>query len=110
MALEAINGKRQAEARARWARLLKQWRRSGLTMLAWCAEQEVSYAQFCKWRRRLEAKEEAAALILIPVVPSTTRSALVVWLPGGVGIAVEPGFDAALLAAVVRALGPSPSC
>ena len=96
-------GKSEVQARVRWARLIKQWRRSGLTMLAWCREQEVSYTQFCKWRRRLEAKE-AAALTLIPVVPSTTRSALVVRLPGAVGIEVESGFDPALLAAVVRAL------
>jgi hypothetical protein len=80
-------------------------------MLAWCAEHKVSYAQCCKWRRQLEAKNEAAAAVtLIPVVASTTRKALVVRLPGGVSIEVEPGFDAVLLAAVVRALGQSAAC
>jgi len=97
-------GKSEVQARVRWARLIKQWRRSGLTMLAWCCEQEVSYTQFCKWRRRLEAEHEGAPLTLIPVVSTPTRRALVVRLPGAVGIEVESGFDPALLAAVVRAL------
>src|SRR5438128_2060879 len=97
-------GKSEAQARVRWAGLIRQWRRSGLTMLAWCGEQDVSYIQFCKWRRRLEAEREAAPLTLIPVVSTPTRRALVVRLPGAVGIEVESGFDPALLAAVVRAL------
>ena len=103
-------GKRQAQARMRWAGLLKQWRNSGRTMLAWCREQEVSYTQLCKWRRRLEAERVTAPLTLIPVVSTPTRSALVVRLPGGVGIEVEGGFDPALLAAVVRALAESAAC
>jgi len=103
-------GKRQAQARARWAGLIKQWRNSGRTMRAWCSEREVSYRQLCRWRRRLEAERAAAPLTLIPVVSTPTRNALVVRLPGGVGIEVEGGFDSALLAAVVRALAESASC
>ena len=97
-------GKSEAQARMRWAGLIKRWRGSGQTMLAWCGEQEVSDTQFCKWRRRLEAEREAAPLTLIPVVSTPSQRALVVRLPGAVGIEVESGFDPALLTAVVRAL------
>ena len=103
-------GKRQLQARARWLGLIKQWRNSGRTMLAWCREQEVSYTQLCKWRRRLEAERVAAPLTLIPVVATPTRSALMVRLPGGVGIEVEGGFDPELLAAVVWALAEGAAC
>jgi hypothetical protein len=97
-------GKSEAQARVRWAGLIKRWRGSGQTMLGWCGEQGVSYTQFCKWRRRLEAEREATPLTLIPVVSTPSPRALVVQLPGAVGIEVESGFDPALLAAVVRAL------
>ena len=97
-------GKSEAQARTRWAGLIKRWRSSGQTMFAWCGEQDVSYTQFCKWRRRLEAEREAAPLTLIPVVSTPSQRALMVQLPGAVGIEVESGFDPALLAAVVRAL------
>lgn len=103
-------GKRRAQAQARWAGLIKQWRNSGRTMRTWCSEREVSYTQLCRWRRRLEAERVAAPLTLIPVVSTATRNALVVRLPGGVGIEVEGGFDPALLAAVVRVLAESASC
>jgi hypothetical protein len=107
MAARTSNGEQQ-QARARWSSAVQRWRGSGLTMRRWCAQEQLSYWQFCKWRRRLEAKPEA--LTLIPVVAGAARGGLVVRLSGGASIEVQPGFDAALLAAVVRALGSGTTC
>jgi hypothetical protein len=102
-----------SEQRCRqWERRMAHWRASGLSLAAYCRQHRLSYWTCARWRRRLaKAIAPAAPLTLIPVVaPPRSGAAITIRLPGGIGVEVEHGFDAALLGAVVRALQVSPPC
>jgi hypothetical protein len=98
--------------RRQWERRIAGWRASGLSMAAYCRRHKFSYWMFVRWRRRFERTvTPAAPLTLIPVLASTpSGGAITVRLPDGIGIEVEPGFDAGVLSAVVRALRVAASC
>jgi hypothetical protein len=91
-----------------WRERLDSFTRSGQSVRAWCAEQEIPEHQFHYWRRRLTEESPTspgAGWVAMAVVPAS--------VPGGVAIRmgralveVQPGFDAGLLRAVVRALEP----
>jgi transposase len=44
-----------------WRRLLRQWRRSGLTIREFCAEHALSEASFFAWRRTLVERDQQRA-------------------------------------------------
>ncbi len=94
------------QRRRQWERRIAGWRASGRSMAAYCRQHGLSYWMFVRWRRRLEPTvTPASPLTLIPVVgPTPNGSAITIRLPDGIGIEVEPGFDAGMLSAVVRAL------
>ena len=98
------------QPRKDWEGLIARWRTSGMSMLAYCREHHISYTQLVRWRRRIEGEAAAKPLTLIPMVPKASTGGIVVRLPGGVRIEVERGFDAGLLAAVVRALEAPRRC
>jgi hypothetical protein len=99
------------QRRRQWEGHVARWRASGLSMAAYCRQHELSYAAIVWWRRRLEqAIAPALPLTLIPVVaPTPSGGAITIRLRDGIGIEVEPGFDAGVLSAVMRALQMS-SC
>lgn len=95
-----------------WETRIARWRASGVSMAAYCRQHELSYAAFVWWRRRLgQTITPASPLTLIPVVATTSRGgAITIRLPSGIGIEIEPGFDAVVLSALVRALQVAPPC
>jgi hypothetical protein len=100
------------QRRRQWERRVARWRASGLSMAAYCRQHGLSYWMFVRWRQRIERTvTPASPLTLIPVVVPTPRGgAITIRLPDGIGIEVEPGFDAGVLSAVMRALQVSSSC
>lgn len=100
------------QRRRLWERRIGRWRASGLSMAAYCRQHGLSYWMFVRWRQRIERTvTPASPLTLIPVVASTpSGGAITIRLPDGIGIEVEPGFDAGVLSAVMRALQVSSSC
>ena len=99
------------QRRRLWEGRIARWRASSASMAGYCRQHELSYAAFVWWRRRLEQAAPATSLTLIPVVVPTPRGgAITIRLPDGIGIEVEPGFDAGVLSAVMRALQMSSSC
>jgi hypothetical protein len=42
----------------RWRRLLRQWRRSGLTGRAFCAIQQLSEPSFYSWKREIARRDQ----------------------------------------------------
>ena len=44
-----------------WRRLLRQWRRSGLTIREFCTEHALSEASFFAWRRTLVERDQQRA-------------------------------------------------
>jgi hypothetical protein len=95
-----------------WERRVARWRASGLSMAAYCRQHSLSYWMFVRWRQRIErAVTPTTPLTLIPVVaPTPSGGAITIRLADGIGIEVEPGFDAGVLSAVMRTLQTSSSC
>lgn len=100
------------QRRRQWERRVARWRASGVSMAAYCRQHGLSYWMFVRWRQRIEQTvAPAPPLTLIPVVaPTSSGGAITIRLPDGIGIEVEPGFDAGVLSAVMRALQGSSSC
>jgi hypothetical protein len=94
----------KAERERHWRSLLERQATSGMSVRTWCALEEVGYATFRYWRRRLGRSGIVAPLTLIRVTEGESVGDGL-WLSvGGVRIEVKPGFDAGLLKQVVAAL------
>jgi hypothetical protein len=91
--------------RADWQRLLVEQQASGLSITAWCFQQDIREQTFYHWRKRLTAAPPAAStpqwLALAPTPAAGPGLTLQV---GPVAILVTAGFDPHLLADVVRVL------
>jgi hypothetical protein len=83
-------------------------------MLSFAQDRSISYSQLVRWRRRIEADQKAkGGVTLIPVgsvALGGSGSGVVVRMAGGIEIEVGRGFDAEVLAAVVRALNGNAPC
>jgi hypothetical protein len=96
---------RSARKERFWRTVLRQWRRSGLSVRAYCHEHGLSEPSFYAWRRTL-ASCESQAVSFVPVrvaepgpSPATDGSAgaLELVLDAGRRLRVGPGFDAPTL-------------
>lgn len=93
--------------RAHWEEVLRQWRASKLSMLAYSRDRWISYWQLRRWRKVLGERKPApgkVTLIHAGQVSLCGGSGLVVRLRGDVQIEVSRGFDQEVLAQLVRAL------
>lgn len=97
-------GQRPSEERRRyWRDVVARQRRSGLTVAAFCRQQEVSQAAFYGWRRRLsgERSGRSTAVSFVPLPleqagpPRAAEFSL--QLPNGVQVTVPRNFDDAAL-------------
>jgi transposase len=96
-----------------WRRRISQWRASGLSVQAFCAQHGLTPASFYHWRRVLErrAAEEPAAFVPVQVVADAVPAqtcALEVVLADGRAVRVGPGFDAATLRRLLAVLEGRP--
>jgi hypothetical protein len=95
------------ERRALWQQRLDEQQASGLSIVAWCFQQDIAEQRFYAWRRRLTAQAAPPPpatpqwLALDPAVEAGSGLTLHV---GAVAITVTTGFDPQLLADVVRVL------
>jgi transposase len=94
---------------AHWQRVLGRWRRSGLSVRAFCQVEGVSVPSFYWWRRKLEpADHRTPAFLPVHVVteevkePATSANEIV--LANGRCLRVGPGFDPDTLVKVVDLL------
>jgi|SRR5271165_7546565 len=112
-----------------WRRLLRQWRRSGLTGRDFCAAHHLGEASFYAWRREIARRDHEAQTPAPPLAPpgqaavadraastfvelafaATAPAAIEVVLGQGRVLRVGPGFDADLLRQLVRVL-EVPAC
>ena len=106
-------GRARDEGKERqWRRRINQWRASGLSVRAFCAQRGLSSASFYHWRRVLarRAAEEPAFVpvqVVADAVP-TQPSALEVVLTDGRAVRIAPGFDAATLRRLLAVLEGRP--
>jgi hypothetical protein len=101
----------RAEARARWSGLIAEQQQSGKSVAGFCQERGLGTGQFYEWKKRLrergpapfvevEVKPAAGA-----VVPEAGHgSAIEIRLKSGRRLAVEPGFEARHLRALLSVL------
>jgi len=96
-----------------WRRTIREWRRSGLNVRAFCAARGLAEASLYAWRREL-VKRDAENAGFVPVqvvaVAPAPDAALVVTLDGGRTIRVSPGFDATTLRQLLAVLEARPLC
>jgi hypothetical protein len=90
---------------AQRAALVQQWRASGLSALAFARRHGFAPQNLPRWAARLDTSSPAPASAALTFVRlETAPRALLVVEVGAARVRVEPGFDPALLRAVVVAL------
>ncbi|MGH9619150.1 MAG: IS66 family insertion sequence element accessory protein TnpA [Bryobacteraceae bacterium] len=109
MSEKQSGGVGRRRSRAEVDRLVAEYEASGLTRQEFCAKQGLSLATLVRYRKRRQQREPSAgASRFFPVeLRGTNRangSELAVALAGGRRIEVRRGFDAELLAQLVRVL------
>jgi hypothetical protein len=64
------------ERRSFFARHVQLWKRSGLSMAAYCRREEIAYGAFVQWCRRLDgaAAGDEKPVSFVEVVTHQTRS------------------------------------
>jgi transposase len=103
-----------------WQHLIDQWRRSGLSVRAFCDRNGLAVPSFYAWRRRLQQGDPLAhvsqpsdAVTFLPVhfqpEPTGHRPPLELVLASGRCLRIPPGFDPTTLRALLAAL-EEPSC
>lgn len=91
--------KKQAD----WLELIKDYQASGLSAAAWCRENNLKPHQLYYRLDKARGKKKAAPKWL-PLESDEPETESVKIIIGPATIEVNPGFDPALLAAVVRTL------
>ena len=99
-----------------WRERIARWQRSGLTVRAFCQRQRLAVPAFYAWRRTLRQRDGLTPPAPAPVtfLPLDVRhdatdppAPLELVLADGRCLRIPPGFDAAHLRDVLRALeGP----
>ena len=102
-----------------WRRMVRQWRKSGLSVRAFCAERGLSEPSFYAWRRTL-AERDATAVPFVPLTvtpeprPVTadngSAGALELVLDAGRRLRIGPGFDGPTLARLLALLEEGRPC
>jgi len=95
-------------AEQRWREIVERQRAGGSTVAAFCRDHHIATSSFFAWKRKLRGCDDdpPAAFVEAAVVgtPPASRAWIEVRLRGGRRVRLGPGFDAGLLAAVVRTL------
>lgn len=108
-----------------WRRMLRQWRRSGQSVRAFCAEHGLAEALFYAWRRTIQerdretrgdalrSRDHAACSVpplFVPVTVAQTAASIEVVLARGHVVRVPPGFDPVTLRQLLAVLDEAPPC
>ena len=97
----------QQQKLGEWAERVTACRNSGLSVRAWCQENEVSEQTYYRWQRRLyelAREEREGGFAEITPIRRTPGSIAVTMQIGGAELAVHNGADAATVEAVLRAV------
>ena len=98
-----------------WRRLLQLFQRSGLSVRAFCAQQQISEPSFYSWRRLLQERDAnaqgraaqapaAETPLFVPVTLAPPAPPLEILLPTGLVVRVPPGFDPVCLQQLLNSL------
>src|SRR5690349_3074164 len=99
--------------RQRWQQRLERFRRSGLTVPAFCDREGISAASFYAWRRRLRddpnpPATESPRVVPVRLAPPPAGAPVEVLLPSGTVLRLSSDCDLAWLRQVLPLLGVAP--
>lgn len=90
---------------ARWTSILRDFDRSGLTVVRFCGRRKISRTAFHRWRRRLGHRPAPAFVEALPPAMVLDGSPpLTIELRCGRRISVSDGFDEVALARAILLL------
>jgi len=94
-----------------WQKTVSDWQASGLSGMAYCKQQALTYCRFVYWRKKLAPPESAPKGVassgfarVAPVCDTRATEGLTVSLPGGVSITGLHAGNVELLGEVLRQL------
>lgn len=100
-----------------WRRVLRRWRRSGLSVRRFCEQQGLSEPSFYAWRRTIAERDREASSgrrrrvhdhpvspLFVPLRVTPSASVLEIVLGQGRVVRVPPGFDPATLRQLLAVL------
>ena len=98
-----------------WRQVLARWKRSGLSVRAFCGAEGLNPMTFYWWRRELARRDQPQPSFLpVHILAETTQTSTVsieVVLANGRSVRVGAGFDPLTLVRVVETLEQGgPSC
>lgn len=104
-----------------WRRAVARWRRSGLSVRAYCVQHGLSEPSFYAWRRELARRDQRQAeravqpphvkpIHFVPVRVTEPAAAIEIVLTNGQIVRVRPGFDAATLRQVLSTVEEDRPC
>jgi hypothetical protein len=110
----SIGRPRDPRKEQQWRQRLARWRRSQLSVAAFCQREGLDPGHFYRWRQRLAARDtQEPAWVPVEVLAEPTGSAdsvLEVLLAGGQRLRVPRGFDPATLRQVLAVLEEPRPC
>ena len=95
-----------------WRQALARWQRSGLSVSAFCAREELTTWTFRRWQRELGRRDRESVSFLpvhitSPTTSTTARAGIEIVLADGQRLLVQPGFDPETLRQVLGVLEDS---
>jgi len=93
-----------------WKEQSESWKASGLTQLAYCEQEGISYRSFIYQHNRLASKSKKASLKFIEAKPesvalSSQSAGLQLMLPNGIRIGIGAEINPVLLQTVLIVAG-----
>lgn len=105
-----------------WRERIERWRRSGLSVVAFCRQEQVSQASFFNWRKRLSltsskrrpsrssgGPDRRPRFVQLPAAPWPGSEEIRIALPGGALVTLPPQASTELMAAAIRAAMIAPT-
>lgn len=89
-------------------RHLSAQKTSGMTVAAYCRQEDIAQNTFFKWRQRFPSRQnttQAVSFLKLPIAPPV-GDRLDLTLPNGTRISTPLSFDSSILRDVVRLLAP----
>lgn len=96
-----------------WKEHSAAWKSSGLTQVAYCAQQEISYQSFVYQHNRIANTSKQTGVNFVEAKPETVAvsaqtSGLQLMLPNGIRVGITGEFNAVLLETVLTVAGAMP--
>jgi len=99
-----------------WRTKVRQWRHSGLSVLAFCDQHGLAQSNFYAWRRTLAQRDAEVQFVPVRLAPEpkhsapATTSALELVLDDHRRLRIAPGFDGPTLTRLLALLEEGPPC